>query len=233
MIEVVSSEAPALRVQVPVHELFHYFFSRAPEAQREALAARFAGSADREALASYGLLDEVLATAFAQGVLASQLTPDELEKKLAAPRGLYADSFIDAVAKALLPALRQQLASDVPRGAVFSSAFEAEYRQAVRQAYPRGLPPAAQLRPLSCVYSKELERAQPSLQAAAGSPLVASSDEPDTDDARDLLEERVKWGRVLLLKSDRISALRRYTKRLLASDISAIHGALQSSVAFA
>lgn len=234
MVEVVASEPPALRIQVPLHEMFHYFFATASHANLDALAKRFAESPNPEALAAYGLLDEVLATGLAQGALGRKLTPLELEAKLATPGRLYGDPYIDAVTKAFLPRLEQILAARLPqREALFSADFATAYLDAVKRAFPKGLPPAAQLRPMACAYSEELERAYKALRSAARSPLVGSSNEPDSDDSRALLEDRPKWARVLLLRSDRVSALTRYTKLVSAGAIKAVRQATRNSQSFA
>jgi hypothetical protein len=212
LIEVVETEPPALRVQVPLHEMFHYLFASASEQKLDALATRFAESSNPDALAAYGLLDEVLATGLAQGALARKLTPKELEAKLGVPEKLYADPYIDAVAKAFLPDLELYLSLPAEREAVFSPAFFGAYLQAVARAYPRGLPPAAQLRPMACAYSAEFEKAYQALLAGAKSPIIGSSDQPDSEDARGLLEARPSWARVFLLKADRVSLLSRYAK---------------------
>ena len=213
LIEVVASAKAELRMQPPVHEMFHYLFATAPFPKLDELASRFAASPDPNALAAYGLLDEVLATGLAQGVLGGQLAPAELQARLATPRRLYNDPFIDAVTKAFLPQLNALLLNPVEGGTVFSTEFQTAYLAAVKAAFPRGLPPAAQLRPLACTYSKEFAPAYEALRAAAG-PLVGSSDQPDSEDSRSLLEEHATWGRVILLKTSELPALHRYAKSL-------------------
>jgi hypothetical protein len=214
LIEVVTSAKPELRIQPPVHEMFHYLFASAAFSKLDDLASRFASSPDPNALAAYGLLDEVLATGLAQGVLGGELAPAELQARLATPRKLYNDPFIDAVTKAFLPELSALLRKPVEGGTVFSPEFQTAYLAAVKAAFPRGLPPAAELRPLACAYSKDLQKAYDALRVASGSPLVGSSDQPDDEDTRSLLEDHSTWGRVLLLKTDELSALHRYAKSL-------------------
>ncbi len=230
--EVVPSEPPALRIQVPVHEMFHYFFASTPQAKLDDLANRFATSANPDALAAYGLLDEVLAASLAQGVLGRALTPEALQAKLSKPLALYDDPFIDAVAKALLPRLDALLAQPAPGGTVFGNQFFDVYLSAVAEAYPHGLPPVAQIRPLACAYAKELAPAYELLHAAAGR-LVGSTDEPDTEDARGLLEDHATWGRVLLLRSDQLPVLSRYAKSLDATATQSIRAAALRDSRFA
>jgi hypothetical protein len=65
---------------------------------------------------------------------------------------------------------------------------------------------------MACAYSAEFEKAYQALLAGAKSPIIGSSDQPDSEDARGLLEARPSWARVFLLKADRVSLLSRYAK---------------------
>jgi hypothetical protein len=214
LIEVVASAKPELRIQPPVHEMFHYLFASAGFPKLDELASEFAASPDPNALAAYGLLDEVLATGLAQGVLGGEVAPVELQARLATPRRLYDDRFIDTVTKAFLPELSALLQQPVAGGTVFSPEFRTAYLAAVKRAFPRGVPPAAELRPLACTYSKDLQRAYDALRVASGSQIVGSSDQPDTEDSRSLVEDHTTWGRVLLLKTSELDVLHRYAKSL-------------------
>jgi hypothetical protein len=233
LIEVVASAKPELRIQPPMHEMFHYLFASAPFPKLDELASRFAASPDADALAAYGLLDEALATGLAQGVLGRELAPAELAARLATPRKLYDDPFIDAVTKAFLPALGALLQKPAAGGTVFSGEFQTAYLAAVKAAFPRGLPPAAELRPLACAYSKDLEKAYDALRVASGSPLVGSSDQPDDEDTRSLLEDHSTWGRVLLLKTNELSALHRYAKSLAPAAVAMLSVAARRNNRFA
>ena len=108
-VEVRPREAPKERVDVVLHETFHVLFRRAA-ATRQRLEARFAASKDPDALAAWDLLDEALATAIGNGLVAERVHSDQLAHRLATAEGLYDDPFIDAMAKALIPGLRQRLA---------------------------------------------------------------------------------------------------------------------------
>ncbi|MEO6601645.1 MAG: hypothetical protein ABIQ16_17345 [Polyangiaceae bacterium] len=233
LIEVVATAKPELRIQPPVHEMFHYLFASAPFQKLDDLASRFAASPDPQALAAYGLLDEVLATGLAQGVLGRELAPAELEARLAAPRKLYDDPFVDAVTKAFLPELGALLQKSGADRTVFSAEFQAAYLGAVKSAFPRGLPPAADLRPFACAYSKDLEKAYQALRVASGSQLVGSSDQPDDEDTRALLEGHPTWGRVLLLKPNELSALRRYGKSLTPTAVALLRANARRNDRFA
>ncbi len=214
LIEVVASEKPEHRIQPPVHEMFHYLFASAGFSKLDELASRFAASPDPNALAAYGLLDEVLATGLAQGVLGGELSPAELQARLAIPLRLYDNAFIDAVTKSFLPALNALLREPVPGGTVFTPEFQTAYLASVQVAFPHGMPPASELRPLACAYSKDLSKAHDALRAGSGSRVVGSADQPDSEDARSLIEDHATWGRVLLLKTSELGVLGRYVKSL-------------------
>lgn len=232
LIEVVGSAKPEVAMQPPVHEMFHYLFASAGFSKLDDLASRFVTSADPNALGAYGLLDEVLATGLAQGVLGGELAPTELQERLAIPRKLYDDPFIDAVTKAFLPELRALLQKPKPGGTVFSPEFQPAYLDAVKTAFPRGLPPAAELRPLACAYSKDFQKAYDALRAASASPLVGSSDQLDEEDTRALLEDHSTWSRVLLLKTTELGVLHRYAKSVPGAE-AALHSAARHNQRFA
>jgi D-alanyl-D-alanine-carboxypeptidase/D-alanyl-D-alanine-endopeptidase len=234
LIEIVASASPAQRIQVPVHELFHYLFASTDFAARDALASRFAASADPNALAAFGLLDEVLATGLAQGVLGRELDPEAFRERLATPGRLYGNPYIDAVTKAFLPELSKLLVQGTQgtQGTVFTPEFLTAYLVAVRQAFPGGVPPAAELRPLACAFSRAFGGAYQALSEGIASPVVGSAVKPDSEDARGLLEEHASWGRVLLLKSDEIAALQRYTRTIDAKSLQAVRAAARANTSF-
>jgi hypothetical protein len=102
VIELTPSDTAAERVDVVCHELFHFFYgSRSPE-QQAALAARFAASTDAVAPLAYFLLDEAVATALGNGVVARLTAPASYARRLARDLGFYGIHSIDATAKGLL-----------------------------------------------------------------------------------------------------------------------------------
>ncbi len=231
-VEVVASQRAAQRIQVPLHEMFHYLFASAPFSELDDLANRFVAVRGGQALAAYGLLDEVLATGLAQGVLARELSFDSREQSTT-ERALYADPFIDGVTKAFLPTLTELLRRPASGGTVFKPEFLTSYLAAVKTAFPRGLPPAAEMRPLACAYSRGFEKAYETLSAATASPVIGSSDQVDSEDGRALLEDRTTWGRVLLLKTTELSALSRYRTSIGPTTFEAVRRAARVNKRFA
>lgn len=145
IVEVVRGEPASSRYPVIAHEMFHAWFGASPIEAQDALVARFLATKDPLVGPAWGLLDEVLATALGNGLVARLVDRADYERRLAKDLGFYNDPFIDKVAKALLPALEKRLAGG---GSVFDAGFVADYLAAVHAAFPSGMPPSAYLRPL-------------------------------------------------------------------------------------
>lgn len=202
VVEVVEGEAARERFPIVMHELFHVWFSAAPRRSLIELAQRFATSTDADAIAAYGLLDEVIATDFGNVLIARLLTPESVAKDLATPRGLYNEPFVDSVAKVALPLLEARVtASKGP----FSDDFVHEYLGAVHAAFPHGMPPIGRLKPLLCLYDASLSGAYDRLTAASGSNTIAS----DTAFAKagEMLSQFKRWPLVVLVTTSHLRAL--------------------------
>jgi len=132
--EVLPGEQPRDRLDVVLHELFHYFHENMQTSALEALMRRFEASASPKAAVAYGLLNETLATGWGNGVVGKRVnTPEKFQSLMDRSGGLYADTKIDAAAKGVLPFLEAVL----PLGGVISSeAFFEAYLSAVDQAVP-------------------------------------------------------------------------------------------------
>lgn len=110
IIEVVDGEAPEDRVDVVAHELFHFFFASRSALKSEALTKQFLDAPSPDSAMAFGLLNEALATALGNGLVAKQVLPAaKYEAQLKKPRALYNDTAIDADAKHLLDTLEQQM----------------------------------------------------------------------------------------------------------------------------
>ena len=106
LVEFVPRERPEEGMDVVIHELSHFLFSRTPPQALAALESRFialAAGGNGAAIAAYNLLDEVLATTFGNGIIARDLVaPARFERRLATPGALYNNPAIDQGAKATL-----------------------------------------------------------------------------------------------------------------------------------
>lgn len=104
-VEVVDGESPADRIDVVMHELFHFLYWTRPLDRHLGEARAFAASGHPAAAGLYAILDEAVATAAGNGVVGKRvMTPTAFEKMLAGP-GLYAEPFIRAMGAALLPTM--------------------------------------------------------------------------------------------------------------------------------
>jgi hypothetical protein len=145
VVETVPGEKASQRYPVVAHEMFHAWFGASPLEAQAKLVDRFIATDDPLAGPAWGLLDEVLATALGNGLVAKLVDPQDYERRLKMDNGFYNDTWIDKVAKALLPALEKRLAAN---GSVYDDGFVADYFAAVHAAFPDGLPPITYLRPL-------------------------------------------------------------------------------------
>jgi hypothetical protein len=204
LVEVIPGEAPEDRLDVVLHELFHYFYASAKHADLVALLQRFAGSSDPLAYPAHGVLDESLATALGNGIALRRIDAKRLDKRLARPRGLYADDLIDAVSKKLLEPLGSYLDAGHTLG---EPAFFTLYMDAVKRAFPDGMPPRAYLRPWICFYELELDKSYDALDRAvrAGQTVSEGSLSPE---ARALFAGRKRWTRVLMVRNAELAKLR-------------------------
>jgi len=202
VVEVTLGDDVTHKFAVVAHEMFHAWFGASPIEDQIALVERFASSADPIAAPAYGLLDEALATALGNGLVARAVAPAEYERRAAMPRGLYDDRLIDTVAKAMLPALEARLAAG---GSVFDDDFVPEYLRAVHAGFPDGLPPVAHLRPMACAMDPSLHDAARYLQQVSRAGHVESTD--GARDAAELFARRRAWGKAILWARGNLAAL--------------------------
>jgi hypothetical protein len=104
LMEFKAKERAAQRVDVAVHELCHFFYDNMPPENLAKLKDDFYAANRAAAIPAYNLLNEVLATAFGNGMIARAVTPPaEFEKYAASKLSFYNNDAIDRGAKAVLP----------------------------------------------------------------------------------------------------------------------------------
>ncbi|MFL5812440.1 MAG: hypothetical protein ACJ763_02585 [Bdellovibrionia bacterium] len=129
VVEFLSSEKPEDRIDVICHEIFHYFYSLASTQDHASLVSFFVKAGISQAIPAYNLLNESLATAFGNGMVArASHTPEWFQKELAKKKSFYNDEPIDAVAKGILPELDKDLGSSVT---LYDSVFLNRYLETV------------------------------------------------------------------------------------------------------
>jgi hypothetical protein len=132
MVEAVADERPEERVDVVLHELFHFFLEQRTNAQHAALLKAFADSGDPQAMGLYAIMDEALAAALGNGlVLEAARGPEVARKAWAREGGLYNEFFIDRVGTALIGLLRTWLAEGTVLGPAVVPAYLAAAREAL------------------------------------------------------------------------------------------------------
>jgi hypothetical protein len=201
IVEVVANERPAGRYAVIAHEMFHAWFGASPIDAQVALVQRFITSGDPLAGPAWGLLDEVLATALGNGLVAGLIDREDHDVRASKPGGFYNDPFIDPVAKALLPALEKRLAS---KGTLFDTELVTDYLAAVHAAFPHGMPPIAYLRPMFGVApSQGSAMRQLRQRANPGSSRTYST----LARAREAMPEVAAWGTAVLATHAELAAI--------------------------
>jgi hypothetical protein len=131
VIEVVGGERPVNRLPIVLHELFHYFYASASDADHRAVLEAFLRSSVPGALSGYNLLNEALATALGNGVVRRHLEPERYAKGWQRPQFFYDDPAIDSSARALVDEMERGLA----RGARITGAdFVPTYLAALQRA---------------------------------------------------------------------------------------------------
>lgn len=202
VVEITIGEDVTHKFAVVSHEMFHAWLGASPIDDQLALVKRFASSSDPIAAPAYGMLDETLATALGNGLVARAVAPAEYGWRARTPRGLYNDRLIDAIAKALLPALEARLAAGA---SVFDDDFAPEYLRAVHTAFPDGLPPIAHLRPMACAMDPSLHDAARYLQQVSRAGHVEATD--GAREAAELFRRRRAWGKAILWARGNLAAL--------------------------
>lgn len=228
LIEVLEQERPEHRLDVVLHEVFHYFFAAAKYEALSKLAKSFTSSKHPLAYPAWNLLNESLATAFGNAMVMRLLDPTkfhELEKK---PLGFYADEFIDAVARQLIGPLSGALASGV---SVFDAGFFQTYMSAVERAYPKGMPPRVFARTFACAYETELEASYQLFDRIVASAQFASTN-PLGAEGLAILDARPLWTHVLMARSARVLSKQPWGTKLRSKDRQEIERRAKRNEAF-
>ena len=223
LIEVEPQEKPSDKLDVVLHEVFHYFLSQASEPQLAAQMERFAKDPDPLAYVAQGALDEGLATAFGNGLVLRLLDPPQLAQRLGRPQGMYADATISAMAGAAIDPLARALEQGTLR--VTSPELERSWVGVAHAAFPNGAPAQAYLRPFVGVYAPELESGVDSLYDVMQVGHSSTDGSLDPAATRDMFSSRPHWTRALFVRSADLAALDRFGHvlgRRAATDVRAL-----------
>ena len=132
LMEFKPREKPEQRIDVAVHELNHFFFESMSEEDKARLAQSFYET-NSAAIPAYNLLNETLATAFGNGMIARSVTPkQEFEKYVATRQSFYNNEAIDRASKAALPWLDKWLKN---KKTINDPQFAREYISVLEKAF--------------------------------------------------------------------------------------------------
>ena len=231
LIEVEPDEKPSDKLDVVLHEVFHYFLSQVPEPELAAQMDRFAGDPDPLAYIAQGTLDEGLATAFGNGLVLRTLDPAQLARRLQRPQGMYADDTISAMASSAIDPLARVLEQGSLH--VTSPELEQLWVGLAHAAFPNGAPPQAYLRPFAGVYPPELEAGVDSLYDIMQVGHSSTDRTLDPAVTREMFSTRPRWTRVLFLRPADLPALDRFAHVLGPAGARDVRALARRSASFA
>jgi hypothetical protein len=202
VVEVLPNASAVSRLDVILHEAFHFWMGTMAASKQATLARAFLETNDRAALPAYGLLDEALAAAFGQGMVMRLVARDDFDKRMKKARGLYGDDAIDAAAKAVLPLLDARVAS---HGTLLDPDFVGAYVHAVAVAIPK-LAPRLFLTPMVSLYDPALKHAEFHLYDVVRAGHTVSDDEFGREGLK-LLHDHAAWATVFAVRPETIDSL--------------------------
>lgn len=133
VMEFKPGEKPAQRIDVAVHELCHFFYDNLKPENRLALEGKFFGANRAAAVPAYNLMNEALATAFGNGIIARAVAaPAAFDRYAARPNSFYNNDAIDRAAKAILPLLDDALKN---KKTITDDRFAGDYVSALEKAF--------------------------------------------------------------------------------------------------
>lgn len=133
VVEFLPDENPKRRIDVVLHEFCHFLLNSLPPEKYAELQGLFIKSGRASAIPAYGLLDESLASALGNGIIARLFTtPESWKEYLAFERSFYNNPNIDKAGKAILPLLDDWLAKN---GKLNDENFVKLYLDAIENAF--------------------------------------------------------------------------------------------------
>jgi hypothetical protein len=229
LVEVLADEKPEHRMDVVLHEVFHFFFAAARYESLASLAKSFTSSKHPLAYPAWNLLNESVATAFGNALVMRLLDPKKFEERSQKALGFYADEFIDGLARQLIEPLDAGLKAGM---SVFDTAFFDAYMRAMERAHPAGAPPRLVARTFACAYEPELAESFQAFGRIVASPQSASTSSLGEAEDLSLLGERPLWTHVLMARSSRILAKKPWGSELGPKDRQEIERRAKASEAF-
>jgi hypothetical protein len=219
VIECLAGERVEDRLDVVLHEVFHYFYSTAPTSFKVQLANRFVASRSKRNIAAFALLNESLATAFGNGMVLRALKPEVYQQRLHFPSGFYADADIDAVAKQLLPRLDDDLRAGKH---LYDAQFVDQYIETVTEALPQGPRWMTEFKFFTAAFDPAFRASLDVLTRAIAAGSVAAFDSLVYQESGEFLAERPHWPKVFLAKRSQVQLLEKWKGLFSASELRAL-----------
>jgi len=133
LMEFKAKEKPERRIDIAVHELCHFFYQNRTAKSRARLEQKFYSANRASAIPAFNLLNESLAAAFGNGIIARAVTPAaEFDKYAAAKKSFYNNDSIDRAAKAIMPLLDERLKNN---RTIDDAKFVDDYIAALEKAF--------------------------------------------------------------------------------------------------
>jgi hypothetical protein len=137
LMEFKPKEKPEQRIDIVIHELCHFFFESMKAKDKAKLRENFYAQKRAAAIPAFNLLNEALASAFGNGMIARIVTPkDKFEQYVTAKQSFYNNDSIDRAAKASLAWLDGWLGN---QKSITDSGFAAEYISNLERAFGEDL----------------------------------------------------------------------------------------------
>jgi hypothetical protein len=157
LMEITEGESPANRIDVTLHELSHFFFRKAGVDVHIKLTTKFQKVPDPSGMAVFSIMNEALATALNNGMVAESLMEGPaFNQYRAAPLSWYYNTSIDGTAKASYDWLKAY----VQRGGTMTDPqFASAYVRAIRAGMgPKIDAPAVQMFGVNYIWSEAWPR---------------------------------------------------------------------------
>jgi hypothetical protein len=231
VVEFLSSEKPEDRIDVICHEVFHYFYSMASARDHASLVSYFVTSAAPHAIPAYNLLNESLATAFGNGMVARAThSPEWFQKMLTKKKSFYNDEPIDAVAKGILPELELGLGGSVT---LYDASFLARFLEIVGSAVEaKKTAPQLYLRTAAVFYESEFRTNWRDYQRKTHTGNTWDTTDAESDFVQNKLLDAPHLSGLLLLRPTSLQVLDKWRLLIPASKIHEIRKAVKNKKGF-
>lgn len=136
-VEFLPGEKAEQRLDIVLHEFCHYLYDTRPDAANRTLQQRFAEVGDPGSKPAFNLLNEAMASAFGNGIIARGFLPAERwQGYLARPLSFYNNPSIDRAAKRVLRLMDEWL----PKGRTMDDPeFARSYVIALKEVFGKDL----------------------------------------------------------------------------------------------